>query len=43
MLRLVIGDLLTKRPNAKKVETFLSKQLREKVDSLTIDAKIKSK
>jgi hypothetical protein len=43
MLRLVVGDLLNKRPNAKKVETFLSKQLREKVDSLTIDAKIKSK
>lgn len=36
----MLGDLLTKRPGAKRVDQFMSKQLQQKVDGMTLDAKI---
>lgn len=39
----VLSDCLEKRPNARKVETFLVKQLRALLDTLSIDASIMSK
>ena len=38
--RLVLGDLLTKKPATKKVEQFMSSQISAKLDSLRLDAKI---
>jgi len=39
-MRLVLGDLLTKKPATKKVEQFMSSQISAKLDSLRLDAKI---
>jgi len=40
LMRLVLGDLLTKKPATKKVEQFMSSQISAKLDSLRLDAKI---
>lgn len=36
----MLGDCLTKRPNARKVEQFLAKHLKAKVDSMALDLQI---
>lgn len=36
----MLGDLLTKRPATKKVEAFFAVQVQQKVESITLDAKI---
>ena len=40
LMRLVLGDLLTKKPATKKFEQFMSSQISAKLDSLRLDAKI---
>jgi hypothetical protein len=37
---LVLGDLLGKKPGARKVDAFISKQLKLKIDGMLLDAQI---
>ena len=36
----MLGDLLQKKPNSKRVEQFMASQISLRLDSLRIDAKI---
>ena len=36
----MLGDLLQKKPNSKRVEQFMASQISQRLDSLRIDAKI---
>lgn len=40
---LVLGDLLNKRPVAKKVEVFMAKHLQTRINEIAVEMKIKSK
>jgi len=42
-LSLVLGEFLSKRPSAKKVEIFMAKQLQLRIDQMALDVKIQSK
>ena len=39
----VLGDMLSKRPATKKVESFMASQVKAKVDSMILDSQIQSK
>ena len=39
----MLGECLNKRPNARKVEQFLAKQLQAKINELQVDQKISGK
>jgi len=39
----VLGEFLSKRPGAKKVEAFMAKQLQLRIDQMALDSKIQSK
>lgn len=39
----VLGEFLSKRPGAKKVEAFMAKQLQLKIDQMALDVKIQSR
>lgn len=41
-LSIVLGNLLNKRPGAKKVESFMAKHLQQRVDNLCLEMKIQS-
>jgi hypothetical protein len=43
MRPIVLGEFLSKRPSAKKVEIFMAKQLQLKIDQMTLEMKIQSK
>lgn len=39
----MLGNLLNKRPGAKKVESFMAKYLQQLIDKQVLDTKIQSK
>jgi len=39
----MLGDLLNRRPGAKKVEIFMAKELRQRINEMQTEQKIKSK
>lgn len=38
----MLGDLLNKRPGAKKVEVFMAKHLQARINEITLEMKIKN-